>query len=29
VGESVASGVYFYELEAGATRQMRRMVIVR
>jgi hypothetical protein len=29
VGESVASGVYFYELEAGSTRQMRRMVIVR
>jgi flagellar hook assembly protein FlgD len=29
VGESVASGVYFYELEAGSTRHMRRMVIVR
>jgi hypothetical protein len=29
VGEEVASGVYFYELQAGTTRQMRRMVIVR
>ncbi|MEO2006338.1 MAG: FlgD immunoglobulin-like domain containing protein, partial [Candidatus Poribacteria bacterium] len=29
LGERVASGVYFYELEAGAFREMRRLVIVK
>jgi len=28
-GESVASGVYFYRLEAGGRSQMRRMVLLR
>ena len=29
LGESVASGVYFYELSAGTYRKIRRMVIVK
>ena len=29
LGERVASGVYFYELEAGDYREMRRLVIVK
>ena len=29
VGEPVASGVYFYELRAGAYRELRRMVILK
>ncbi|MAF11656.1 hypothetical protein CMK11_14505, partial [Candidatus Poribacteria bacterium] len=29
LGERVASGVYFYELEAGDYREMRRLVVVK
>ena len=29
VGESVSSGVYFYQIEAGGYRQMRKMVILK
>ena len=28
-GESVTSGVYFYQIEAGNYRQMRKMVILK
>jgi hypothetical protein len=27
VGERVSSGMYMYELRAGASRQMRRMIV--
>ena len=29
LGERVASGVYFYELEAGGFREMRRLMVVK
>ena len=28
-GESIASGVYFYQIDAGDYRQMRKMVILK